>query len=408
MATGRRWQIVATIGLAAVALTACKSSSGSSGSIGSKSSLVIGFSYSSTGSLANEGKLMHDGYQLWADTVNSKGGLKVGGKSLKVQLKSYDDESNANNAASNTQKLITDDKVDFVLGPYGSANTLAAETVAEKNKYVFLDAEGAANEIFAKNYKYVVANVPLATTYPTQAMNFLAAQTPKPKLAVIWADDAFSKTVGQAAVDQAKQKGLDVVVSQQYPAGNKDFSTLITQMKSGGAQAVFAAGHADEALQVVKQEQQLDFHPGATIQTVGPTTPSFVTALGTAAENQYGTASWTSTIGAFKDDLFGSASTYAANYKKAFGQDPDYHSAGSSAGAEILGLGIQKANSLDQDKVLTALKSLDVMTVGGPFKANADGSNANGIILLGQVQGGQFVSVFPDKYAFKKPLYPVK
>lgn len=404
------WSLWGITGLALAAMLAagCKSSSGSSGSVGNKSTLTIGFSYSSTGSLANEGKLMKDGYQLWADTINGKGGLKVGGKSLKVQLKFYDDESNANNAANNTQKLITDDKVDFVLGPYGSANTLAAETVAEKNKYVFLDAEGASNDIFSKGYKYVVGNVPLATEYPVEAINFLAAQNPKPKLAVLWADDAFSKLVGQTASDLGKKQGLDVVVAQQYPTGNKDFSTLVTQAKNAGAQAVFAAGHADEALQIVKQEQQLDFHPGATIQTVGPTTPSFAQSLGPAAEGQYGTSSWTGTITAFKDDLFGTAPNYNDTFKKALSYDPDYHNAGASEGAEVLGLAIQKANSLSQDKVLDALHQLDVMTFAGPFKAKADGSNEKGLIILGQIRDGKFVSVFPNQYASTKALYPVK
>jgi len=408
MAPISRWYTALALAMAPVLLAGCKSASSASGSIGNKTNLTFGFSYPATGSLANEGKLMKDGYQFWADTLNAKGGLKVGGKTLKVALKSYDDESNANNAANNTQKLITDDKVDFVLGPYGSASNLSAQTVAEKNKVVFMDTEGASNDIFSKGYKYTVYNGPLATQYPVEAINFLASQNPKPKLAVFWADDAFSKLVGQKTVDLAKEKGIEVAVSQQYPTGNKDFSTLITQAKSSGAQAVFAAGHADEALQIVKQEQQLDFKPAATIQTVGPTTPGFVQQLGAAAENQFGTTSWTGTIEAYKDDLFGTAPTFAANFKKAVGQDPDYHNVQSSAGAEILGLAIQKANSLDQDKVLAALHSLDIMTVGGPFKANTDGSDANALSLLGQVQGGNFVAVYPDKYSSAKPKYVVK
>lgn len=104
--------------------------------VGNKSTIVIGYSDSVTGASANEGSLMRDGYQFWADTVTSKGGIKVGDKSLKVQLKYYDDESNPNNAANITQKLISEDKVDFILGPYGSPNNLSAETAAEKNKYV--------------------------------------------------------------------------------------------------------------------------------------------------------------------------------------------------------------------------------------------------------------------------------
>lgn len=403
------WKQLALVTLLALVTGACKSSgSGSSGSVGNKTTLLVGFSASITGANASLGKYTRDGYQLWADTVNSKGGLKVGGKTLKVQLKFYDDESNPSTAANNYTKLITQDKADFLLGPYGSPNTLSSATVAEKNKYVLLDAEGASNDIFSKGYKYIVGSPPLASVYPTPVMDFLATQNPKPKLAIVWADDDFSKVVGQAAVSQAKGKGLEVAFSQQYPSGLKDFSPLVTQMKSAGATVVFGAGHADEAIQLVKQEQQLSFQPAATIQTVGPSTPVFVQSLGPGSEGQFGTASWTATITAFRDDLFGSAADYAAKYKQAFGYAPDYHSAGASMGAELLGLAIEKANSLNQDKVLSALHSLDVLTVGGPFKAASNGSNAGAQMLLGQVQNGNFVAVFPSKFAAAKAIFPAR
>ncbi len=78
------------------------------------------------------------------------------------------------------------------------------------------------------------------------------------------------------------------------------------------------------------------------------------------------------------------------------------------AGAEVLGIAIQKANSLDQDKVLATLLQLDVMTVGGPFKARPDGSNAAVQLLLGQDSNGTMVAVWPDKFASAKPKYPAK
>jgi branched-chain amino acid transport system substrate-binding protein len=411
MKTSRLFGLLLTLGMAAALLASCKSASpgtGGGGGAANKTQLVFGFSTSITGSLANEGKLTRDGYQMWADTVNQKGGLKVGGKSLKVALKFYDDESNANTAANNVQKLITQDQVDFILGPYGSPNNLSAVVVTEKNKYILLDTEGATNDLFNKGYHNIVGIVPLATLYPVPAVDFLSTQNPKPKLAVVWADDAFSKVVGQAMVDQSKAKGFDVVVAQQYPTGLKDFSTLITQMKSSNADVVFGAGHADEAVQIAKQEQQLNYHPVATIQTVGPTTPSFVQSLGPAAEGQFGTASWTATITGFKDDLFGNPANYASAYRQKFGYDPDYHSTQASIGAEVLGLAIQKANSTDQEKVLAALHQLDVMTVGGPFKAGSDGSNQGAAMLLGQIQNGNFAAVWPDKFASAKAKYPAK
>jgi branched-chain amino acid transport system substrate-binding protein len=398
--------------LLCLALASCKSAGGGSSSsgagVGNKTSLLIGYSVSLTGANADSGKLMRDGYQFWADTVNAKGGLKVGNKSLKIQLKYYDDESNANTSATNSQKLISEDHVDFLLGPYASANNLTVSTVAEKNHYVLMDTEGASNDIFNKGYKYTIGNPALATDIPKPVVDYLSSLNPKPKMAVFWADDAYSKVVGQAMVDQAKAKGIDVVVAQQYTTGLKDFSTLITQAKAANADVVFGAGHQDEAIQIVKQEQQLDYHPSATIQTVGPSQPGFLQALGAAAESQFGTTSWAPTIKQFKDDLFGDSPTFAANFKKSMGYDPEYHVAQSAAGAELLGMAIQKANSLDQDKVLEALRSLNVMTVNGPFQARPDGSNALIQEMLGQLTNGTMVVVYPDNFASAKPKYPVK
>jgi branched-chain amino acid transport system substrate-binding protein len=411
MKVNRLTAVIVTV-LVCLAMASCKSSSSGSTSsgagVGNKTSLTIGFPVSLTGANADSGKLMRDAYQFWADTVNAKGGLKVGNQSLKINLKYYDDESNANTSATIMQKLISEDKVDFLLGPYASANNLTASTVAEKNHYVMMDTEGASNDIFNKGYKYTVGNPALATDIPKPALDYLSTLNPKPKLAVFWADDAYSKVVGQAMVDQAKAQGFEVVVAQQYTTGLKDFSTLITQAKAANADVVFGAGHQDEAIQIVKQEQQLDYHPSATIQTVGPSQPGFFDALGPAAESQFGTIGWAPTIKNFKDDLFGDSPTFAANFKKAMGYDPEYHVAQSAAGAELLGLAIQKANSLDQDKVLDALRGIDMMTVDGPFKVRPDGSNASVQELLGQDMSGTMVAVFPNNFASAKPKYPAK
>lgn len=405
------WRFLAAIALVALVAAGCKSNSnstGNSGSVGNKTTIVVGYSDPVTGSLANEGKLLKDGYDFWANTINAKGGLKVGGKSLKVQLKYYDDQSTASTAANNYTRLITQDHVDFLLGPYGSANTIAAEPVAEKNHYVYVNPGGASDSIYSKGYKYVIGIIAVGSQYPTPAINFLAAQSPKPKLAVIYADDSFSSVVGPAAADQAKKNGMDVVYSQQYPTGTKDFSTLITQMKSDGAQVVFGAGHFDESIQLVKQEQQLNFQPLATIQTVGPTTPDFVQTLGAAANGQFGTTLWASTIPGFKDDIFGSAAQYASTFQGKNGYAPDYHSSSATVAGEVLGLAIEKANSLSQDKVQAAFHQLNVMTFGGPFQLKPDGENAKAPSLLGQIQNAQFVAVYPPEDSSSKPQYPGK
>src|SRR5207237_2460910 len=116
--------------------------------------LLFGAPISLTGSTAKEGTLTRDGYDLWRDTYNQAGGINVGGRHYKIETKYYDDESNAQQSATLAEKLIKEDKVNFLLGPYGTSSTLQVSTVAEKNKMPMIEGNGAAESIFSQCYKY--------------------------------------------------------------------------------------------------------------------------------------------------------------------------------------------------------------------------------------------------------------
>src|SRR3981081_949281 len=116
--------------------------------------IVLGAAISMTGKTAKEGEYTRDGYQFAVDTLNQSGGIKVGGKSYQVQLKYYDDESKSERTAQLFEKLINEDKVNFLLGPYASAPTATAAPIAEKYKIPVVEANGSAESIFNKGYKY--------------------------------------------------------------------------------------------------------------------------------------------------------------------------------------------------------------------------------------------------------------
>ncbi len=116
--------------------------------------IVFGAAISLTGKTAKEGEYTRDGYQFYVDTMNQAGGIKVGGKTYKVALKYYDDESKSERTAQLVEKLINEDKVNFLLGPYASAPTATAAPIAEKYKIPMVEANGSAESIFNKGYKY--------------------------------------------------------------------------------------------------------------------------------------------------------------------------------------------------------------------------------------------------------------
>src|SRR6266536_2443537 len=185
--------------------------------------LLFGAPISLTGSTAKEGGLTRDGYDLWRDTYNKAGDINVGGKHYKIETKYYDDASNAQQAATLSEKLIKEDKVNFLLGPYGTSPTLQVSTVVEKNKMPMIEGNGAAESIFSQGYKYTFGVLSPAQNYLRGVVDLSLSLDPKPTtVAVLSADDPFSVEVADAARGYTEQKGLQVVYYQKYPNASTD------------------------------------------------------------------------------------------------------------------------------------------------------------------------------------------
>ncbi len=368
--------------------------------------LRIGAPLAATGADAREGALAKQGYDLWADTVNAHGGIKVGGKAYKVQIIYYDDQSKPQTSAELTDKLISQDHVSFLLGPYGSPATFADAAIAERYKVPMVDAEGAARKIFAQGYKYVFGIISPADDYAAAMLKAAETLSPKPEtVAVLTADDLFSLEVANGARDWAEHHGLKVVYFQKYPVGTTDLSAALTSIKALHPDILIGSGHLQESLLIMKQAQTLDLNAKFYGFTVGPTTPDFVKSLGPAAENVFASSQWTPDV-KYQGPLFGSARDYAQAFEKKYGFVPDYHAASSSAGGLVLQLAIEKAGSLDPQKVRDALASLDAMTVLGPVKFNAVGLNTAKPMVTVQIQHGQVVTVWPPEVATATAIYP--
>ncbi|MDQ6907312.1 MAG: ABC transporter substrate-binding protein, partial [Chloroflexota bacterium] len=172
----------------------------------------FGAAVSLTGANANEGKLTQDGYNFWKKTVNDAGGMMVGAQRYMVDIKFYDDESSPDTSAKLTEKLITDDKVNFVLGPYGTSQTLSASAITEKYKMPMVEANGAAEAIFNRNFKYVFSPMTPAKFYLRGIVDACLDKDPTIKTIALLADnDTFSVEVAEGTQSYAKEKGLNVV-----------------------------------------------------------------------------------------------------------------------------------------------------------------------------------------------------
>ncbi len=365
----------------------------------------IGAPLSLTGKLAPEGKLTKDGYDLAIEWINKKG-VKVGGKVYRLDMRYYDDQSDANTAAKLTEKLITEDRVHFLLGPYASQPTFAASAVSERYRVIMVQANGAAEEIFTRGFKYMFGLLSPASFYCRDILKVAATLEPRPKtVALIGDTDLFSQAALKGAVEEAKRQGFQIVYHEAYPVGVTDISSPMTVIKAKNPDILIGAGHFNDTVLLVKTAKDLKVNPKILFSTVGVPQPEFVKVLKEDAENVIGFAQWLPTM-RYQDPVFGSTERFVRVFKEKYGYEPDYHSAESAAAPIVLVAAIERAGSLETEKVREALATMELETLYAPVRFDGRGINVAKKNALLQIQGGRPVGVYPPEAAEAKLVYP--
>src|SRR3989454_1770273 len=355
----------------------------------------IGASMSLTGTYAKLGKNQHEGYKLCERDLNAKGGVL----GRKVEVVVYDDQSLPATAVRLYEKLITEDKVDAIMGPYSSPVTEAAVNVTEKYKKVMVAPLAATTSIFKKGRKYIFMVISPAEVY-LEGLVDMAAKRGLKTVAVVNEDTLFSKAAASGAVELAKKKGMQVVFTEAYPKGNTDFSALLTKVKALTPDVLAAATYFDDAVALTRQMRELDVNPKAYGVTVGGDLPEFYDTLKTNAEYVYGATQWEPVL-PYPDNT-----EFFEAYKKEFGHEPSYHSAAGYAGCLIYAEAVQRAGTLDADPGREQLLKLGMRTIFGEYKVDADGFQVAHKIVTFQWQEGRKVGVWPDQLALAKPRFP--
>ena len=369
--------------------------------------LLFGAPISLTGSMAKEGSYVRDGYDLWRDTYNKAGGINVGGKHYKIETKYYDDTSNAQQSATLADKLIKEDKVNFLLGPYGTSSTLQMSTVAEKNKVPMIEGNGAAESIFSQSYRYTFGVLAPAKNYLTGVIDLVLTLDPKPStVAVLSADDPFSVEVADAAKAYAEQKGLQVVYYQKYPNASTDLRAPLTEARANSPDLLLNSGHLQESLAVMQQSKELGLNPKGYAFSVGPGTPDFQTSLKDDANYVMGGVQWTPALKYQGDDIFQTPEKYNTLFKQTFNYDPPYQAADATASGVAFVKAIEKAGTTDPEKVRDAIAGLDFTSFYGRIKFDERGVNTAKPMAVEQWQNGRRVTVWPADVAETKALWP--
>ncbi len=357
----------------------------------------IGASMSLTGTYAKLGKNQHEGYKLCEKDLNAKGGLL----GRKVEFVVYDDQSMPPTGVRLYEKLITEDKVDAVMGPYSSPITEAVANVTEKYKKVMVSPLAATTSIFRKEprRKYIFMIISPAEIY-LEGLIDMAAKRGLKTVAVVNEDTLFSKAAAVGAVDLAKKKGMQVVFQEAYPKGNTDFSALLTKIKATNADVIAAATYFDDAVALTRQMKELNVNPKMYGVTVGGDLPEFYDTLKGSAEYIYGATQWEPVLN------YPGNKEFYESYKAEFKHEPSYHSAAGYAGCVTYAEGVKRAGSIEADKVREQLLKLEMRTAFGDYKVDPDGFQLAHRMVTFQWQKEKKVVVWPDDLAQGKILYP--
>ena len=377
---------------------------------GAQAPIRIAASVSQTGPYGPLGQNMLRGYQLCVKLTNDKGGVL--GRSL--QLLAEDDRSDPATAARFYERLITRERVEAVLGPYSSPITDAVADLAEKHRMPMVAAGAVARSIFKKGRKFIFMVSSPGEVYHEGLID-MAAKRGLKTVAVVHEDSLFTNTSAQGAVELAKKRGLAVTLVESYPPRTSNFVPLVTRVRAANPDVLLAATYFDDAVAIARTLKELDVSPKMFAVTAGGDLAKFYEVLGRTAEFVYGPAQWEPELVTLVRDgqlipvgrRYPGAREFVEAHRKEFpGADLSYHTAAGYGGCQVLVEAIRRAGSVEGDKVRAAILKLDLNTVYGGFKVDADGIQVAHITLVFQWQDGKKVIVWPDELAPGKPRFP--
>jgi branched-chain amino acid transport system substrate-binding protein len=374
--------------------------------------IVLGAAVSLTGKYSTNGKNTQDGYDLAVKRVNETGGVRVGGKAYRLKVVYYDDESTPARGAQLVERLINQDGVKFVLGPYSSGLTKAIAPVTEKYRIPMVEGNGADRDLFDKGYQYLFAVLNTSDYYLRSAINLAGEQAKKAgrdpktlKVAIAVENDNFSQDVRDGVAEDAKRWGMRVVIDDKLPPEINDMAATLTKVKALKPDILVVSGHEKGAVLAVRQVAELRVDVPMLALTHCDSA-QITDKFGKAAEYAVCGSQWDRTL-TYEGHWFGTAENYAQMFDKEYKYSPPYQAAESTASVLTFVDAFQRAGSLDQQKVRDALAKTDLMTFFGPIKFDATGKNTAKSMVLYQVQDGQYKVVAPSRWASSKIIYPM-
>ncbi|MBL6782358.1 MAG: amino acid ABC transporter substrate-binding protein [Alphaproteobacteria bacterium] len=350
--------------------------------------IILGSSISLTGKYATNGLHTQRGYDYAVKMINDNGGVSVGGKSYKLAVKYYDDESTPARGAQLAERLIQQDGVEYMLGPYSSGMTKAIAPVSEKFGVPMVEAEGASRSLFTQGYKYLFAVLSTSEQYLASAIDMAAAKSDDPskvRVAMAFEGDPFSMDVRAGVVDKIEEYGMQVVIDDQLPADLSDMSTTLTKVKALRPDILVISGHSKGAATAARQIDEMKVNvnmialthcEAAKVQEKFPK----------ASNGFLCPTQWVESISK-ADPIFGSAAEWNEGFKAAYPSytSVPYQSAQASAAVYVWKEAFEAANSFDKDAVRDAIAATELETFYGDIKFSDAGNNIAKPMFMRQI-----------------------
>jgi branched-chain amino acid transport system substrate-binding protein len=354
--------------------------------------IKIGYAISKTGPFAPAAHTQINTYELWQDQVNAAGGIDVGGKKRPVKFISYDDQSDFGKAPQIYEKLITDDKVDLLLAPWGTPFHFAIAGILEKYQFPLVGNSAASvtiREIKPGNIWFPTSCIP--DRMATELAKFMVAQKVK-TASVTTLQLPFSLEVKKYLMPALEQAGIKVVVNDEYAPDVKDLTATLTKIKQAAPDATISLSYPPDSILFIKGARELDIKAPFQLVLVGPADYFFSKMFGPNLDGIVTMGHWSPHEAKWK------AMPFYEAYKKKFNEPPDYlDSALAWMSIEILEQAVKTAG-LDKAKIREAISTETFDTINGPVKFKGVENVTTPTMFL-QFQKGEAQIVWPPSEA---------
>lgn len=370
--------------------------------------ITLGAAISMSGDLAKTAELYTDSYEMTVQDVNDRGGVEVGGTTYEFDLQLVDDESSAERSRELFQRLIQQDGIDYLLGPYSSGVTLAAKPVVENNKRPMVQAGAASTQVYEEANEWMFGLLAIAPLYATTTMDLGDTFTDPSIETVAFAseNEPFSLDAReQGALPHAEELGWEVVVDEQFPTDTEDLTPVLNAVNNNDPDLFIVLGHRRHAVLVVEQMEQQDVYCPMVAATVGGTDPAFIEDTGATGDYLYGPSHWDNAA-EFDGFFYGTAGDYVERFEQAFDYSPDYHNAAASATILTYLNAFRQVDELGPQPVRDVIAATDIMTAYGKVAFTETGQ-ADRPMVLYQWQEGEKQLVFPLDVARADAVYPM-